>query len=242
MITCPKCNAQVDDPGTYCDNCGFRLPPTDPQPLPGIAAPSLNDMGQLLDGTVESGSYTRAICSACGYANIPGEMFCQKCGVQLAPVASIPPPPPIPVPTDGSSFIPSYQRAKVENDLNQGGQGSMLSIVEQKNSISGKLVIQDSRAEITLPSGKTELTVGRSDPIRGIFPDIDLADFGGEKAGISRLHARFLLLDSQIYLEDLNSTNFSFVNDLKLQGGQRTLLNPGDKLRLGLLALVYLTN
>jgi pSer/pThr/pTyr-binding forkhead associated (FHA) protein len=106
--------------------------------------------------------------------------------------------------------------------------------------ISGKLIVQTTRAEILLPRGKTELIIGRSDPVRNIYPDVDLTGYGGDKSGVSRSHARLIVQGFQVYLEDLNSTNFTFLNRQKLNPGQRYLLKNGDEIRVGLLTFEYL--
>ena len=51
--------------------------------------------------------------------------------------------------------------------------------------------------------------------------------------GISRQHARFSVEDGTLYIEDLNSTNGSFVNDLRLTRNQTTPLRLGETVRLG---------
>jgi pSer/pThr/pTyr-binding forkhead associated (FHA) protein len=104
---------------------------------------------------------------------------------------------------------------------------------------SGKLVIRDTQFEIAIPGDKAEVIIGRSDPARAIYPDIDLASHGGETAGVSRQHARLVIEGAQLFLEDLNSTNFTFLNREKLQPAQRYLLHHRDEVRLGRLALEY---
>jgi pSer/pThr/pTyr-binding forkhead associated (FHA) protein len=166
---------------------------------------------------------TYSICSACGQANLPGEMFCKACGVQLAPVASVPPPPPrpLPLPSTDSSF--------------QGGQ----AVTAGKTS---KLVLPAKQVEFQLPTDRLEILLGRSDPVREIYPDLDLAEHGGESSGVSRVHARLVLQDGHFYLEDLNSTNFTYINQKRLQPGETHLLNPGDEIRLGMLVLIFRTS
>lgn len=169
------------------------------------------------------GELTHSICSACGHPNMPGETFCQACGVQLAPVASIPPPPPVPF--SASSPVPAKQIDQVPPD--------------QIIGISGKLVVVLGQVEVQLPGGKTEILIGRADPVRDIFPDVDLGQLGGDRQGVSRLHARMLMDGEQLFLEDLNSTNFTFLNNERLQPGVRYPLQSGDKIRLGLMSLEY---
>src|SRR5579862_636580 len=58
--------------------------------------------------------------------------------------------------------------------------------------------------------------------------DVVLSDATGE---LSRKHARFALKDGQPVVEDLDSTNGTYVNDQRIIGAHR--LKAGDRIRLG---------
>ena len=89
----------------------------------------------------------------------------------------------------------------------------------------GRLVVVDSSA---LPEGdvygidSTALTVGRSS-------DNDLPLDGDEFA--SGHHARFQPRRDGVYIEDMGSTNGTFVNGIRLERDRR--LVPGDLVRIG---------
>ena len=57
------------------------------------------------------------------------------------------------------------------------------------------------------------------------------ADIVLEAAAVSRRHARILRQGEQFFLEDLASSNGTFLNERRLD--QRSLLAPGDRIRLG---------
>lgn len=349
MRICPDCNNELSDQAKFCDNCGFQLEPLEEGPTrsdedvrsdmssgPGLIYPPPDQASM---------SAAPGTCSACGYSNIPGEMFCQNCGVQLAPVVSAPPPMPTPVSTSspdvgleetaqdasnlevcshcgfsnqpGEAFCKNcgFQLAPVSHRLSSPAPvaqppqhdermgvdqdarsqrscsycgylnkpdekycqncGFELNSTEVPKDIAsgqevspsnrttvpsmpyfsreglkpdeppsqfpGKLSVVDTGAEIPLPAGKIELILGRTDPAKDAYPDVDLTQFGGEQGGVSRLHARLILQGTEVFIEDLNSTNFTFINREKLQSGQRYQLENGDEIRLGLLALEYAT-
>lgn len=48
---------------------------------------------------------------------------------------------------------------------------------------------------------------------------------------ISRTHAKIIARGNSHYIVDMNSTNFTFVNGIKLSAGQEQLLNDGDKIK-----------
>ena len=49
---------------------------------------------------------------------------------------------------------------------------------------------------------------------------------------ISRIHICLLLKDEKLYIQDMNSTNGTFLNDKRLNSGEESLLNNGDIIRL----------
>jgi hypothetical protein len=89
----------------------------------------------------------------------------------------------------------------------------------------GRLLVVESGAleeGDAYPIDSTALTVGRSD-------DNDLALEGDEFA--SSRHARFEPRRDGVWVEDMGSTNGTFVNGIRLAGGRR--LAPGDVVRIG---------
>jgi pSer/pThr/pTyr-binding forkhead associated (FHA) protein len=103
----------------------------------------------------------------------------------------------------------------------------------------GRLVVAETQASLPLPSGKAEFLIGRPDPARGIFPDIDLSSHGGETGGVSRQHARLTVNGGQVLIEDLHSLNSTFLNKQWLAPEQCFPLNDGDEIRLGGLVLNF---
>jgi pSer/pThr/pTyr-binding forkhead associated (FHA) protein len=106
--------------------------------------------------------------------------------------------------------------------------------------IRPRLVVTGTGAEFDL-SGKAEILLGREDPVSGVFPEVDLTPHGGEEGGVSRRHAKLTVRGNQWLIEDLNSTNFTFVNNQKLNPGVPQPLNSGDKVRLGRVVLTFQT-
>lgn len=99
-----------------------------------------------------------------------------------------------------------------------------------------KLIVQGDGTEFDI-AGKAEVLIGREDPISNIYPDVDLTPHGGEEGGVSRMHAKLYVQGDQIQVEDLNSTNFTFVNKQKLTPRTPTPVQPGDIIRLGRIEL-----
>jgi uncharacterized Zn finger protein (UPF0148 family) len=154
-------------------------------------------------------------CPVCGTPADPDDTFCSTCGAALKQVSTgAPAPAPAPAPAQPvSSVAPSAAAGRP------------------------RLVVDTSGAEIPLPPG-SELLIGREDPVSGIFPDVDMTPHGGEEGGVSRRHARLLVSNGQYAIEDLDSTNYTFVNRQKIAPHTRQPLRDGDEIRLGRVGLV----
>jgi pSer/pThr/pTyr-binding forkhead associated (FHA) protein len=78
-----------------------------------------------------------------------------------------------------------------------------------------------------------ESYIGRWDADGGIFPDVDL-DSDDPEAKVSRRHARITFSEGAHVLEDLGSTNGTFINRGKrLPKGTRQPLRDGDEIIVG---------
>ena len=60
-----------------------------------------------------------------------------------------------------------------------------------------------------------------------------------EDASVSRIHARIIQEGAEYYLEDLNSTNGTFKNGLRLQPYEKRKLDTGDELKFGRVVLIF---
>lgn len=152
-------------------------------------------------------------CPTCSAENIDGALFCEECGTKLEQQgegAGVPVMTPG-VPAEGGSEKAPGKRA---------------------------LVLKDSGKEIDIPE-KDEVTIGREDPISEVFPDVDLTPYGGDENGVSRLHCRLVKTGDTMSIEDMKSTNATFVNKKRLAPQTPQPIADGDEIRLGKLVLIY---
>ncbi|MGH9755168.1 MAG: FHA domain-containing protein [Blastocatellia bacterium] len=100
--------------------------------------------------------------------------------------------------------------------------------------VGAKLIIQrGGKVGKEFPISGAESMIGRWDADGGIFPDIDL-DQDDPEAKISRRHAKIQFLNNQYLIEDLGSTNGTFVNrGPRLPPGAKLPLNNGDEIIVG---------
>ena len=82
-------------------------------------------------------------------------------------------------------------------------------------------------------SGKTEYSLGRSEPTRPHKPDVDLADWQGMELGVSRRHGKLHFETGRLYYTDLKSSNGSRVNGAGLYAEIPVALEDGDEVCLG---------
>ncbi|HLJ35609.1 MAG TPA: FHA domain-containing serine/threonine-protein kinase [Ktedonobacteraceae bacterium] len=80
--------------------------------------------------------------------------------------------------------------------------------------------------------------IGRTDPKRGIRPDIDLTIFDPNMT-VSRQHARIRYEETFFYIEDLKSVNKTKLGELILTPMEPELLQHGDKLKFGSVSMVF---
>lgn len=180
-------------------------------------------------------------CLNCGNDNLDTSRFCDECGTRLVEAVEQLSAPPLYVPP-AITDVPPMRPVSVTS-MGIPPLGSDIQVVEpQKPSapastsgtMNAKLIVErgDSPGVEFRLSG-TEATIGRWDADNGIFPDVDL-DAHDTEAKVSRRHARIKMQEGKYYVEDLGSTNGTYVNrGRRLLPGNSHLLNDGDEVIVG---------
>lgn len=99
-------------------------------------------------------------------------------------------------------------------------------------------LVLPNNARLPLESARGQYTIGWADGA-GRAPDIDLASLGGGSLGVSRNHAILRFRNSQWDIEDLNSTNGTFVNESQITARVPTLLTDKTTIRVGSIKLFF---
>ena len=97
----------------------------------------------------------------------------------------------------------------------------------------------ESGTVLTLPSGRREIIIGRDDPISGVHPEVDMTPYGAESGGVSRRHVRLTVLEGQWMITDLQSTNHTRVNGVRIDPGVPTQLPDGAQVVLGRIGFIF---
>ena len=75
--------------------------------------------------------------------------------------------------------------------------------------------------------------IGRSSPQNAFTPTIDLAPFGAQESGVSRLHLMLAIENSRLVAIDHYSVNGTRLNGMRMFPEQTYPLHDGDQLVLG---------
>jgi hypothetical protein len=78
-----------------------------------------------------------------------------------------------------------------------------------------------------------QVMVGRADIVEGHLPGLDLGQYGGQDAGVSRKHAIMFVAENALFVRDLGSTNGTKINGLRLPANEACKVAEGDSIEFG---------
>ncbi len=87
-----------------------------------------------------------------------------------------------------------------------------------------------TQTRIAVPSQLSVVQIGK--PNEHTPPDIDVSGFPNSEI-VSRVHANLVIEDDVYYLEDMGSSNGTYINGLPLPTGNRHRLHGGDRVAFG---------
>ncbi|MBD2205382.1 FHA domain-containing protein [Calothrix sp. FACHB-1219] len=134
------------------------------------------------------------------------------------PVAAIPEPEPvaeIPEPEPVAAVPPAPAVSPARTQLQQ---------------ITAQLFHVQSDTNIELPQTLSVIHIGK--PNDRIPPDVDVSGFPNSEI-VSRIHSDIRVEGDAFYIEDVGSSNGTYINNLPLLPGNRHRLRPGDRISLG---------
>lgn len=122
-------------------------------------------------------------------------------------------------------YVPTY-----ENSVLEDTEAGNTVFIPWTENCENKLYGTDWKNKYHIDLNKLPLTVGK---LAG------MVDMMINEQSISRMHARFTRSGGKIYITDLNSTNGTFRNGMRLAPNSSELIEPGDEIRLGKLKFIY---
>lgn len=107
--------------------------------------------------------------------------------------------------------------------------GSGGSKTQLQTQIAQLLHVQ-TNTSVELPVNLAVIHIGK--PNDRIPPDIDVSGFPNSEI-VSRIHADIRVEGDIYYIEDVGSSNGTYINNAPLPSGNRHRLRPGDRIALG---------
>ncbi|MDB9316524.1 FHA domain-containing protein [Nodularia spumigena] len=150
-----------------------------------------------------------------------------------APPVAVEPPAPAPAPAPEPAPpvaveppAPEPEPAPVAVEATPVPSASMT----QLQQVMARLFHVQSDREIELPQALSVIHIGK--PNDRIPPDIDVSGFSNSEI-VSRIHADIRVEGDSHYIEDVGSSNGTYINNSPLLPGNRHRLRPGDRISLG---------
>lgn len=226
-MTCPAGHETTAT--DYCDTCGIAMDAAPPPGTPSAPTP-----------VAEAPTATAAgACPNCQTVNPANALFCENCGYDFTtgtlprPIEPLAPPTPAATPTPPSAL-----------DLAAGNPSPAPAETWVAEVWIDPDWYADQQSTDPLPSPglptvvtlkHTSILIGRASRSRGISPDIDL----GSDSGISRRHAQLTTDGTRWFVEDLGSSNGTYVGSglgtlptTPVAAG-KTEIGPDDRVYLG---------
>lgn len=123
--------------------------------------------------------------------------------------------------------FPEYEESPYSSEPNGGANTVFIPWVE---NCEHKLYGLEKKNKYHIDLTRAPFTIGK---LEGAV-DMVLND-----QSISRMHAKIVRQSGKYYLQDLNSTNGSFHNGLRLKPNERVEISPGDEIGFGRLKFIY---
>ena len=158
------------------------------------------------------------ICSHCKHSNRSGVLICEKCGNMLDELA---------------------KATKLKNTVEFADPPpDVTAELEQPDRLVVTVPRSKNKEPIVLDSSRQDFTFGRTED--GNHVEIDLVPYGAARLGVSRKHARIYYSGNTWMIEDLGSTNGSYLNRRPMTANTPHVVRHGDELVFGrMLVQVY---
>ena len=234
VMACPSCNALVQTDASFCGQCGYDLRqlaeassvPAAPPPSPAAYSmeepASEDDMPDLTppDPLIEPDPIPLTTAEANGLESAPPD---------ASEFLSSTPPLKSPVFAEEAVFaeevaVSSSPPTNHSGYPDAGGESTQLQVAEVR------LLHVQTNTLIELQRNLPMLRIGK--PNDRVPPHIDVSGFPDSEI-VSRVHANIRVEGDIYYIEDVGSSNGTYINNMPLAYGNRHRLRAGDRIALG---------
>jgi len=240
--TCPNCGAIVQTDASFCGQCGFNLRSVASETVPVAPVPVGGEMPAVA-GMPEIPPLVPVDPLVIPEPLIPEPLIPEP----LVPEPLVPEPlmpPAVEMPPAPSETPPALEAAMLANanasadsaappDNNQPELGSSPSATGMRTQLqqaNARLLHIQTNSRVELPPHLSLIHMGK--PNDRVPPDIDVSGFPDSEI-VSRVHADIRVEAGIYYIEDLGSSNGTYINNSPLPPGNRHRLRPGDRIALG---------
>ncbi len=240
--SCSNCGAAVQADAAFCGQCGFNLRPGSYVPQAEVTVPSASSVGPTVVSPrtpdlapTEPMMAMEPLVTANKEPNTEPLMAMEPLvtptqgpNLEKTP-ASIPTmtdPPPLPqVPVTTESVASSVNTSPPVQAHPPAGVAKT-----QLQQQSARLIHVQTDTPLELPRSLSVVHIGKPNDL--VPPDIDVSGFANSEI-VSRVHANVRVEGDACYLEDVGSSNGTYVNNTPLPKGNRHRLRAGDRISLG---------
>jgi len=227
---CPSCGATVQTDAAFCGQCGYNLhataavaPTVAPEiPLKVQSSATPDPLLEFLEPEpLEKGGTPE---SQPDLSPLPPTI------VATPPESSSPPPEPVAEPVAATPEPVAAPPEPVAATPEPVAAPAVTVARTQLQQVTARLIHVQSDREIELPQSLSVIHIGKQND--RIPPDIDVSGFTNSEV-VSRIHADIRVEGDAHYIEDVGSSNGTYINNLPLLPGNRHRLRPGDRISLG---------
>ncbi|MDX2229030.1 MAG: FHA domain-containing protein [Leptolyngbyaceae cyanobacterium bins.349] len=222
-ISCPNCGASVQTDASFCGQCGFSLKAAfSPPPLPDVPvavspplASSVPDVAPMQPPVAANDRSSEFQPPLAPPPIEPDPLVVEEA---VAPAIAVEVP---------AASAPAMEATAPDITPTGGGKPEGHTQLQQQTA---RLLHTQTNTTLELPQNLTVIHMGK--PNDRIPPDIDVSGFPNSEI-VSRIHADIRIEGDAYYIEDVGSSNGTYINNLPLPMGNRHRLRPGDRISLG---------
>ncbi|MEG4346846.1 FHA domain-containing protein [Microcoleus sp. A003_D6] len=240
--SCSNCGAAVQTDAAFCGQCGFNLRPGSYVPELELTVPSASSVGPTVVSPPAPNLAQTEPLMAKEPVVTPNNGPNAEPPTAMEPVvtpnngpnlektpattSAIPDPPPLPsVPVTTESVATAVNTSPPVPGPQPAGVAKT-----QLQQQSARLLHVQTNTPMELPHSLSVVHIGKPNDL--VPPDIDVSGFANSEI-VSRIHANVRVEGDACYLEDVGSSNGTYVNNTPLPKGNRHRLRPGDRISLG---------